>query len=164
MPMFRTETPSPAAAAIRRILVPVDFSDCSLAALRFATDLGRSLGSEVDVLHVFPVPMAPIADGMMPAAPAAAIQELTEYASKEATRQLGEFLDSVAKEGVGFVQGRLEMGSAYERILGIAKEGLYDLIVMGTHGRTGLSRFFMGSVAERVVRLGPCAVLTIRGR
>lgn len=147
--------------AIRRILVPIDFSDCSRDALRYATDLGKRLRAAVHVLHVYQEPAYLTADLMLAASPRGRSQSVLDYVRDGAQGDLDSFLRQAAKEGVDWVQGRLERGDPYREILRVAEEGPYDLIVMGTHGRRGVSRWILGSVAERVLRHAPCPVVTV---
>ena len=145
---------------IKKILVPVDFSSCSAAALRYAVDLARDLGAQLEVLHVLELPHYVIPDAMIEV-PGDRRQSLTDFArgsaKKELDTMLGEFdLDPPT------VTRAMVNGYPRDAILERVESGEYDLLVMGTHGRTGLSHLFLGSVAEQVVRRSPCPVLTIR--
>ncbi len=75
---------------------------------------------------------------------------------------MGTFLNELEHDGSLEARGRLESGDACDTILSVASDDDYDLIIMGTHGRTGLSHLFLGSVAERIVRRSTCPVMTIR--
>jgi len=86
---------------------------------------------------------------------------LAEFARTHAGKEMEQFMVSVEGHGLK-VRGRLETGDPYLTILRVAASEQYDLIVMGTHGRTGLQHLLVGSVAEKVVRRAPCPVLTIR--
>ena len=143
---------------IRRILAPVDFSECSLAAFDFAVELGRRFEAEVDVLHVWEAPTFVPAEVVV----AAHASSLMELARTSAERDLATFVSNAARRGKPVHDSRSEPGHPVEVITNAAKSGSYDLIVLGTHGRTGLSRALIGSVAERVVRHAPCPVLTVR--
>lgn len=150
-----------AAAIAARILVPVDFSGCSLAALDHAVSLAERLGSSIDVLHIWAVPRTLGAeDGL--ALPDQQLQTVAQVAESRA----GEAMDAVMSElwarGIEKARGRLDCGEPSDSIVRIAREESYDLIIMGTHGHTGLSHLLHGSVAEKVVRLASCPVLTIR--
>ena len=136
---------------VRRILVPVDFSTPSAAALSFAYSLASQLGASIDVLHV----MDPSDTLLTPADKPAA-------GDPAAARAL---LHTFVAEGTGDrvpIAERLESGDPRERIVAVAAADNIDMIVMGTHGRTGLSRLLMGSVAEAVVRRAPCPVITYK--
>jgi universal stress protein A len=150
----------PALFSARRILVPVDFSACSLAALEHAVSLAQRFGSSIDVLHVWPLPRALSPDGAL-AVPGHMLETVAEFAEGEADRSLDAVLYDVAQSGVA-VRALLERGDPAAAIVQVAGDGNYDLVVMGTHGHTGLSHLVRGRVAERVVRRAPCPVLTIR--
>ncbi len=143
----------------KKILVPVDFSDCSAAALAHARVLAEKLGAKLDVLHAYDVPtfVPPHVSVMMGEIDA----PLSEHAERHANEQLAIFLqDHGVTEGDG-IGSRTLMGPPALTLLEAAEQGKYDMIVMGTHGRTGLSRLVMGSTAEKVVRGAHCPVLTV---
>jgi nucleotide-binding universal stress UspA family protein len=142
---------------IKRILVPVDFSDRSLQALDYAAELGRRFGAALTVLHVVePVSPAPLAYGPMDDA-GALLQELLRMGRRELERVAAK----LRKRRVSSATV-LRVGVPYTEITGTAKRSRADLIVMSTHGRTGLARALLGSVAENVVRTAMCPVLTVR--
>jgi nucleotide-binding universal stress UspA family protein len=145
---------------IQRILVPVDFSASSRAALEAAAFLAEKLGASVDVLHVWEPP-GYVGPEVMIHMPGKTGLPLVEFAHTEAGRDMERFLADFGKRGLR-VSGRLETGLAVQTILRVAGDDHYDLIVMGTRGRTGLSHLMLGSVAERVVRRAACPVLTVR--
>jgi len=143
----------------QRILCPVDLSECSHAALAHALILAKAGNSQLDVLHAFYVPeniqphlLVWAATGPRP------VQQIAE---EQAKRDLDEFL---ARHGADIAQ-RIDLHVVHKdptsAILDFAAEHGSSLIVMGTHGRTGAPRLFLGSVAERVVRRSPCPVLTV---
>lgn len=140
----------------RKILVPTDFSDCSEAALRVALDLAAPLGARLRLLHVYPAP-ALLFDpyGIQPAEPV-----LLE-APKAARQRLEREIETVSGTGVE-IDGEVREGAPAAQIVEEAREWGADLIVIGTHGHTGLQHALLGSVAERSVRLAPCPVLTVR--
>lgn len=142
---------------IQRILCPIDFSDCSKKALEYAQLFAQGQNEEVILFHVVEPYVLPIEYGIAPVPYVELESKVKENAERE--------LEAIAKEYFpkSKVQRRVVMGRASEVVLNEAREKKVDLIVMGTHGRTGLSHLFMGSTAERVVRLAPCAVLTVRG-
>jgi nucleotide-binding universal stress UspA family protein len=135
---------------IHTILHPTDFSEQSGHALHFAAGLARDYGARLVVLHAAEATPLGYFEGASASDPEAPIR---------AARQRFEQLD-VPHVGAS-VERRFEVGDPTESILRIAAEIRADLIVMGTHGRTGLERFLMGSVAEQVVRRAPCPVLTM---
>ena len=147
------------AEQITHILVPVDFSGHSEAAIRYAAMLAKHVGGTVQLLHVVEDPFvsgAWSAEAFTPNIP-----ELLNQVIADARVRLDELKTAAASEGVTFTTN-VVTGRPAHAITEQAKTGALDLIVMGTHGRTGLSHLFLGSVAERVVRMAPCPVLTVR--
>ena len=144
--------------SISRILVPVDFSAHSDRALRYAATLAGQVGASVELLHVVEdFVYGAFSEVYVPNVPAMT-QEAINSAVDRLTRLKAEvFLHGADVETVVYV------GRPALTIVEQAKAGKFDLIVMGTHGRTGLSHLFMGSVAEQVLRTAPCPVLTVRG-
>jgi nucleotide-binding universal stress UspA family protein len=137
----------------RTVLCPTDFSPCSKDAFQVAAELARSRAAHLVVLHVVPVPLKTL--GGTQGVPAGT----EEIALKEREAQLAALK---APEGVP-METRLEVGDAVETILRIARETGSELIALGTHGRTGVRRILLGSVAEQVLRRATCPVLTVRG-
>jgi nucleotide-binding universal stress UspA family protein len=145
---------------IRRILHPTDFSGASRSAFDRALALARDSRAEMAILHVL-APVIPVmGEGYIPPQTYEAIDAA---AHKGAQRKLDALVARARKAGVR-ARGLLVEGSAHERIVRAAKGLRADLIVMGTHGRSGLARLFVGSVASRVVSAAPCPVRTVRGR
>ena len=141
---------------LRTILCPTDFSECSDAALRLALELAKRLGARVQLLHVFQVPIyVGWEDG--PAALAATTQFLDE-ARKHAGDELARLQQQHAASGVTIETKQVD-GLPQQKIVELGEDA--DLIVMGTHGRTGLAHVMLGSVAERVVRTATRPVLTV---
>jgi nucleotide-binding universal stress UspA family protein len=136
----------------QHILVPTDFAEAAERALDLGIELARSFDAKLSVLHVYQVliPM-PYGDGF-----ASSFEQLAVRAravvDQHATRTKARYPKSEAL---------FQSGVIWEQIVATAQEQGVDLIVMGTHGRRGLSRVMMGSVAERVVRLAPVPVLTV---
>jgi nucleotide-binding universal stress UspA family protein len=135
-----------AAKSIARILVPVDFSICSTWALRHAEEVARRFGSELILLHVDPL----VLDA-----------ELNPERGIAIRKEVDGLVDRLRDRGTT-VRGTVRGGAPIEEILRAAKDENVDMIVIGTHGRTGLSHVFLGSVAESVVRKASCPVLTVR--
>jgi nucleotide-binding universal stress UspA family protein len=129
----------------------MDFSEQSHYALGLACSLARDYRARLVVLHVVPVPSVVYGEGVVPPNPEqlrlAAQHQLDDLPIPDANLQ---------------VERRLMEGDPAEVIVHVAREGSFDLVVLGTHGRTGLGRVLMGSVAEQVVRKAPCPVLTVR--
>ncbi len=132
------------------VLVPIDFSDASLDALREALTLVDS-PSHVHAVHVVPDP-----------SPADLVQEAMQYDDR-AGRAMSALTDMLNQAGADGVQALVREGSAGEVIADLASELGCELIVMPTRGRKGVSRLLLGSVAERVLRLAQCPILVIRG-
>jgi len=148
-----------AAALFTRILVPVDFSDQGQFALDRAVELSRAYPAELLVLHVVePVFMPGGGDAFGAGYDTRLVYEEIERSARE---QLARVAANLARRGVE-VRTLLHVGTAHEVIIDTARKVRADLIVMSTHGRSGLSHLFMGSVAERVVRSAACPVLTMR--
>ncbi|REJ70075.1 MAG: universal stress protein [Planctomycetota bacterium] len=137
---------------LKRIVCPTDFSESSDTAVEFAASLARDSKAELQIVHVREAPMPVGGVGATFAVPQSTKQD--EPANE---------LDRVGpQDGTVSISRRLLVGEPVESIVKFAELHNIDLIVMGTHGRTGLSRLLMGSVAEGVVRNAPCAVLTVR--
>jgi nucleotide-binding universal stress UspA family protein len=141
----------------KHILVPTDLSEGAEQALEYACELGRLLGSQIHLLNVISIPALGVPE-LGVALTATMIDELVvnnqdaldRLARTRCTANLGQVM--------------IRTGDARDVINATAQELGIDLIVMGTHGRRGLSRALLGSVAETVVRTAPCAVLTVRLR
>jgi nucleotide-binding universal stress UspA family protein len=149
----------PPSHAIRRILVPVDFSPASRAALEYAVFLARRFDAGVEVLHVWEPPLY-VGPEITITAPGRAVT-LAEFARTEASRGMEEFLASLDRAGLPSLNGRVDSGPPAATILRVATDEHCDLIVMGTRGRTGLAHALLGSVAEKVVRRASCPVVTV---
>jgi nucleotide-binding universal stress UspA family protein len=146
-------------ALMKRILVPTDFSEPSKAAMDYAAKLGRSLGSQLTFLFVVePVYLAVPGDMY---APIPRVDMLLMEQQRLAREQLAKLSRQLQKKGLK-CRAVLATGSVYQNIADTARKTKADLIVIGTHGRTGLSHVLLGSVAERVVQTAPCPVLTVR--
>jgi len=146
--------------ALRRIVHPTDFSPASRAALAKARSLARASGAQLTLLHVRPFVAPMTGDGYLSAK---TYEQLERCAQAEAKKQLDRVVAQARKGGVR-VKGLLAQGMAHDEIVRAGRRQRADMIVMGTHGRTGLPRLFLGSVAARVVSLAGCPVLTVRGK
>ena len=144
---------------ITKILVPVDFSPHAQRAFGYATTLARRLGAELSLVHVVEDPFATGAWGGEVYIPN--IGELLQELIAAAEHRLTTLQDGAVAQGVT-TRTAVITGRPAQSIIEHAVSEKCDLIVMGTHGRTGLSHAVMGSVAERVLRKAPCPVLTIR--
>jgi nucleotide-binding universal stress UspA family protein len=145
---------------VRRIVHASDFSPASRAAFSRAVELARANRAELTVLHVM-TPIIPYV-GDAYATPQA-YEAMLASVRTQAQRQLDRLVRR-ARSGGARVRGVLVEGVPHERIARAARARRADLIVVGTHGRTGVARFFVGSVAARVIAIAPCPVLTVRGR
>jgi nucleotide-binding universal stress UspA family protein len=141
---------------IRQILCPTDFSPTARRAVEHAVDLARTFGAQVVLLNVLPEFTYPLRSfGMV-----ASFPNLREELHKRAAEEL----EAVRKTVDPAIKVRTELrdGPAHVQILATADEIKADLIVIGTHGHTGLKHVVLGSTAERVVRLAKCPVMTVR--
>ena len=145
-----------------RILVPVDFSSCSWAALDQAFEVATRTSATMVLLHVWKPPQHVLPE-MVIFFPGNQEQSLSDYAMAEAGKEMERFLAALSPERRQLVRTKIVLGQPVTSILEEAQSGAYDMVVMGTHGRRGLSHFFLGSVAEQVVRRAACPVLTVRG-
>lgn len=139
----------------KNILVPIDFSESSEKAANAACTLAKKTGATVHFLHAYLIPVD--STGLALAISRAYVEQFV----KESKVLLG---DLAGKHGAGVALGPLEVksGDPREVITEEAKRLHAELIVMGTHGRRGISRALLGSVAESVVRTAPCSVLVVR--
>ncbi len=146
-------------STFKRILVPVDFSDCSAAAVKQALIWAEATQAQVDVVHAYDVPtfIPPHVEIMMGEASAS----LAEHAERHAKEALERFLLSLGVPESIRQRGRVLFGPPAITVLEVAEGDDYDLIVMGTHGRTGLPRLLVGSVAQKVMVAAKCPVLTV---
>ena len=142
---------------IKHVLVPIDFTETSERALDFAMELAQKFGADITVMHAYQIPVYGFPDGAfitgadVAAQISSAAQERLN-AAVAARKDKGVQLSAILRDGV-----------AWEEVDSIAKETKADLIVIGTHGRRGLARALLGSVAENIIRTTPLPVLTIHG-
>jgi nucleotide-binding universal stress UspA family protein len=141
-----------------RILHPTDFSKASRSAFRKAVELAKLGRAELRLVHVVMPPALFLEDSFMTAM---TWRELTTATRRDARRRLAPLLGRAKRARVKARAAVLE-GIPFEEIVREARRRRADLIVIGTHGRTGVARFFLGSVAARVLALAPCPVLTVR--
>lgn len=144
---------------IRLILHPTDLSEEARPAFRMACSLARDHGARLVVVHVVPPPYPLV--GEMVAIPPLAEDEEERVRMRE--RLYDEMHATLPLDPALEMEYRIEEGETVAAILDAARALDADMIVLGTHGRTGLRRLLMGSVAELVVRRAPCAVLTVKG-
>lgn len=140
---------------LRKILCPVDFSDFSPPVLAYAVALAKLFGGEVTVLHVFPTGIPPANQVTYPSW-LLQVPEARDAIAKELHALLAPF----SATGVT-LRTQVAEGNTAAEIVRYAGEGQMDLIVLGTHGRSGFDRFALGSVAEKILRKAPCPVMTL---
>jgi nucleotide-binding universal stress UspA family protein len=140
---------------LRKILIPLDFSDHSRQALRWGMSLAKKYGAQMLLLHVIPEVLEEVS------ARESAGERLVIDLTAEIEAQLQEIAYQEVREG-GSMQVKVLDGKPAEEILRVAHEEAVDLIIMGTHGRTGLPHLLLGSIAEAVVRAAPCPVFTVK--
>jgi nucleotide-binding universal stress UspA family protein len=147
---------------IAKILAATDFSEDSELALSYAEDFARKLGAEIILLHV-DQPLAPVmvSPDLGPAMDVGAMSRIAEEQRLLAQRELDKIVQRLRDSGLK-ARSLLKVGSPFLEILHATQGEGVDLVVLGTHGRTGLAHVLMGSVAERVVQKSPVPVLTIR--
>jgi nucleotide-binding universal stress UspA family protein len=136
-----------------KILCAVDFSESSRHALELACDLAQRLGAELTLVHAYEE--APAIEVPLP-------PDVFEHVALEAERQLAQWRGEAERRTGRKVEMQLVRGDAGIELPQLADRGLFDLLVTGTHGRTGVKRAVMGSVAEKLVRHAPCPVLVAR--
>jgi len=139
----------------KKILYPTDFSDPSYEALKAANEFALLFSAELCVVHV----VSPVVTA--PGDPSGSDFLILEEMDKAARESLKEMVKKGIPKGL-LVRQIVVLGEAAEEIIRISEEERVDLIVIATHGQTGWRHFVFGSVAEKVVRLAPCPVLTIR--
>jgi nucleotide-binding universal stress UspA family protein len=139
---------------VKKILVPTDFSEGSSAAMQYAVGLARICSARLVLLHVMELAVYAVDFAMThPGVPADIRRKLDDM--------MEDWVRRAKTEGIE-AEGVLATGTPYFEIAKAVERHAIDLIVMGTHGRTGVARAMMGSTAERVVRLAPCPVLTVK--
>lgn len=141
---------------IKKILVPVDFSDYSAKAIQYGAEFARTFGAEFIACHVLEMPVYPVSVGMGAVPPI-----MTDDIMPDVKRRLKETVAELAGDGLEVTEVVRE-GTPFVEIVQFAKDEGVDLIVMPTHGRTGIAHLIIGSTAERVVRKASCPVLVVR--
>jgi len=142
----------PLVITLKEILVPIDFSRTALQALNYAVPLAKQFGARITLVHVVELPR--LTPGIEYIGIDASESRLLEKKLKEVARR-------ALPPGVNF-DVVVQLGSGYDTIVSVARERKVDLIVITTHGYTGLKHVLMGSTAEQVVRHAPCPVLVVR--
>ena len=140
---------------IKNILVPVDFSAASSNALEIAIGMAQAFDAELTLLHAWELPVYPYMEFLLSSS------ELSSAIERGATQRLESTLQAV-RARVPRSRSQLMMGVVWQKIIEAIDELKPDLVIMGTHGRHGVSHALLGSVAEKIVRLSPVPVLTAR--
>jgi len=150
----RADTDVAPGQAVRRVLVPIDFSDASGPALDHAREIALTYGAEIDLLHVVEEPAYPAAYG----------PDIDPFPTQDVLDRVEDQLATMARNDIGIehVQVAARAGHGPSTILDYGEEREADLIVIATHGRTGLDRALLGSVAERVLRQSPVPVFVVK--
>ena len=145
---------------IRRILHPTDFSPASSPALKRAIEMAKANKAELLLVHVMTSSLPIATDAYV----SPKLYEDLEAATRgESQKSLDRLMQKAKKAGVR-VKGLLLEGLAHRRITQVARSRRVDLVVIGTHGRTGFAKLLLGSVASRVVTVSPCPVLTVKAK
>ena len=145
---------------MKRILHPTDFSSASGPAFKKAVEMAKTNRAALDVLHVV-TPVIPLYAGMYMSP--GVYDELVRSATVWTRKEMDKLLKKARAAGVKTTSVIVE-GNPEDRIVRAARARRADLIVIGTHGRTGFSRLLLGSVASRVIAASPCPVVTVRGK
>ena len=145
--------------AIQKILVPVDYSECSAAALAYAADLAEKLDASLDVVHVWDRPL--YVPETVKVGHAGEARSLVDLIRENAEAEMRSFTARTKLPPSRELTTRLLSGNPATTILKELRAGHHELLVMGTHGRTGIQHALLGSVAEKLVRLSPVPVLTV---
>jgi len=140
----------------KKILCPVDFSEFTGEILAYATDLAKKFSAELHVIHVIPhlTYFTPYESFLTP--------DNLIAIEKNISTEVGQNFDNLLKNIDIPVKRVIKTGVIFVEIIDYIKEENIDLVVMGTHGRSGIEQILIGSVAEKIVRKAPCPVLTIR--
>ena len=141
----------------KKILVPTDFSACAAEAISSAAELSRRYEASVTLVHVFEPATLTVPDGFLFYMPGQVEKLLAEYG-----KALAAAKKTAEAAGAARVEVQQLQGIAADEIVALAAKDGFDLIVIGTHGRTGIQHALIGSIAERVVRRAPCPVLTVK--
>jgi universal stress protein A len=145
---------------LKKILVPVDYSDGSRVAMEYALFLAERFDAEIEILHVAEIPEGEEHTVVKP--DTGEEELLSELIMQQAMKAETEFLAPFVRDATIPIKRSLLKGRPGKVIVEAAADRGTDLIVMGTHGRSGFDRLIMGSVTERVLRSAPCPVVVVR--
>jgi nucleotide-binding universal stress UspA family protein len=143
------------------LLVPLDFSECSPVLLDEALRFARAFGAPLLLLHVGAAPRGLSTSTVIQAENGQRSRTVGEALESEAREHLGPLADAARRAGIT-VETRVELGPIADRVLAVAQESRASMIIMGTHGRRGLVRVALGSIAEEVLRRAEVPVVTVR--
>lgn len=142
---------------LKKVLVPIDFSPCSLKALTYAIQFAREFGATLDVVHIVPPYYAADPYGL------GELERVEKQLLAAGEQKLAAMVLQQVPQGIP-AETFVRRGRPATEIVQIARDQESDLIIIATHGRSGLKHLLMGSTAENVVRHAPCPVLTVRER
>ena len=145
---------------IRRVMHATDFSRASSAAFRRAMDMARASNAELLLVHVLTSAVPIVSDGYISPK---IYDDMVAAARADGQKRLDGLVRKARGAGIR-AKGLLLEGVPHERIAQAARSSKADMVVIGTHGRTGFAKLFLGSVASRVLAVSPCPVLTVKGR
>jgi len=143
---------------IKKILVPTDFSETSRYAMQYAINFAKSFNAELEIVHVIFDESQIVAFYL----PQVTFQNLDQELEESAKKQMEDFINSFPELNEVRYSTKMLKGTAFVEIISEAKAYNADIIVIGTHGRTGLEHVLFGSTAEKVVRKAPCPVFTVK--
>jgi universal stress protein A len=146
-------------ALINKILVPTDFSDCANRALEYGAEVANRFAAPLVLVHVYANPVMAVPDGFVMMTPVDMASMLAQL-----EQGIGQARQRAQALGVAKVDTRVLEGTAWQEITRVANDTHCDLIIMGTHGRSGLAHLLLGSVTEKVIRHATCPVLTVTMR
>jgi universal stress protein A len=145
---------------IRRILIPIDYSENSKVALAYGAELAVSFGASLDIVHVWDRPTY-VTDAVMVQRPGEGHRPIGELIRENAQKDMDEFMAGITLPNGVPSRTRLLSGEPAATLVAELKKGEHDLVVLSTHGRTGFAHLLLGSIAEKLVRLSPVPVLTV---
>jgi universal stress protein A len=149
--------------AYKAILVPIDFSEHSKKTIKYATRFAAGYRAAVRLLHVFQIPDYAVIQYEHRQVGCDQLKNQVDIAEEEARQNLDEFENELLKRGIN-VKAFMRVGYPFEEIILMANDPDIDLIIIGSHGRSGIKRLLLGSTAERVVEHAPCPVLVVKER
>jgi universal stress protein A len=149
--------------SLNKILVPTDLSESGARVLAEAQLFASAFSATIDLMYVWTPPALAAPESVLTGV-GVTEQPLLEWLRVSASDMLSKFESDARSAGIPIHESFCDLGDPATAIVERAASGGYDLLVLGTHGRTGLSHVLMGSVAEKVVRRAPCPVLTVRAQ